>query len=124
MFHAKKAFQTLSISISQSEDPKQAAWRCVEALRWGGIGKAKMLRQSKAKLPNGTPAVEFVATWVTRQNSKQTTQALTACKGGHAVTIATHTWGVGLPDKRFFVTLKFENRENTEELLPRQSTFA
>jgi hypothetical protein len=24
------------------------------------------------------------------------------------VTVATHTWEVGLPDKRFFFTLKFE----------------
>jgi hypothetical protein len=108
VFHAKKAFNTLSISVSQSEDPEQAARRYVEALKRAGNGTAKMLRQSEAKLPNGTPAVEFVATWVTKQNAKQTTQALTACKDGHAVTIATHTWEVPPPDKRFFFTLDFE----------------
>lgn len=59
--------------------------------------------------------MEFVATWVTKQNARQTTQALTACKDGHAVTIATHTWEVGLPDKSFFFTLKFETHENTEK---------
>lgn len=115
VFHAKKAFNTLSVSISQSEDPEQAARRYVETLKRAGNGTAKMLRQSISKLRDGTPAVEFVATWVTRQNARQTTQALTACKDGHAVTIATHTWEVGLPDKRFFFTLKFEAHENTEE---------
>lgn len=108
VFHAKKAFNTLSISIIQSEDPEQAARRYVEALKRAGNGTAEMVKQSETKLPDGTPAVEFVATWVTKQNAKQTTQALTACKDGHAVTVATHTWEVAPPDKRFFLTLDFE----------------
>ena len=108
VFHAKKAFNTLSIKISQSEDPEQAARRYVESLKRAGNGTAKMLRHNNVKLPNGTPAVEFVATWVTKQNAKQTTQALTACKDGHAVTIATHTWEVAPPDTHFFFTLDFE----------------
>jgi predicted SnoaL-like aldol condensation-catalyzing enzyme len=76
---------------------------------------AEIVEQSETKLPDGTPAMEFVATWVTKQNARQTTQALTACKDGHAVTIATHTWEVGLPDKSFFFTLEFEAHESTEK---------
>ena len=72
------------------------------------MGRLRLVKQSETKLPDGTSAVEFVATWVTRQNAKQTTQALAACKDDHSVIIATHTWEVGLPDKRFFYTLKFE----------------
>ena len=112
VFHAKKAFNTLSISISQAEDPEQAARRYVEALKQAGNGTAEMVKQSETKLPDGTPAVEFVATWVTKQNAKQTTQALTACKDGHAVTVATHTWEVSPPSKRFFFTLKFEDQQS------------
>jgi len=108
VFHAKKAFNTLSISIGQSGDPEQAAKRYVEALKRVGNGKAELVRQSKTKLPDGTPAMEFLVKWVTKQNAVQTTQALTACDDGHSVTVATHTWEVGLPDKRFFFTLKFE----------------
>ncbi len=108
VFHAKKAFNTLAISVSQSEDPEQAAWSYVQSLKRAGNGTAKMLRQSKSKLPDGTPAVEFLATWVTKQNAEQTTQALTASKDGHSVTVATHTWEVGLPAKHFFLSLKFE----------------
>jgi predicted SnoaL-like aldol condensation-catalyzing enzyme len=108
----KKAFNTLSISISQAEDPEQAARRYVEALKQAGNGTAEMVKQSETKLPDGTPAVEFVATWVTKQNAKQTTQALTACKDGHAVTVATHTWEVSPPSKRFFFTLKFEDQQS------------
>ena len=115
MFHAKKAFNTLFISISQAAAPKQAAKGYVEALKRVGNGTAEIVVQSETKLPDGTPAMEFVATWVTKQNARQTTQALTACKDGHAVTIATHTWEVGLPDKSFFFTLKFETHENTEK---------
>ena len=112
VFHAKKAFNTLSISISQAEDSEQAARRYVEALKQAGNGTAEMVKQSETKLPDGTPAVEFVATWVTKQNAKQTTQALTACKDGHAVTVATHTWEVSPPSKRFFFTLKFEDQQS------------
>ena len=110
VFHAKKAFNTLSISISRSENPEQAAKRYVEALKRAGNGeRLKMVKQSEVtKLPDGTPAVEFLVKWVTKQNAVQTTQALTACDDGHSVTVATHTWEVGLPDKRFFYTLKFE----------------
>ena len=109
VFHAKKAFNTLSISVGQSEGPEQAAQSYVEALKRAFNGTAEMLRQVESKLPDGTPAVEFVAAWMTKQNAKQTTQALVACKDGHAVTIATHTWEVGLPDKRFFFTLQFDS---------------
>jgi len=115
VFHAKKAFNTLSISISQAADPEQATKGYVETLKRVGNGTAEIVEQSETKLPDGTPAMEFVATWVTKQNARQTTQALTACKDGHAVTIATHTWEVGLPDKSFFFTLKFETHENTEK---------
>jgi hypothetical protein len=108
VFHAAKAFNTLSISVSQSGDPHQAAKRYVEALKRVGNGKAEMVTESVTQLPDGTPAVEFLVKWVTKQNAVQTTQALTACDDGHSVTVATHTWEVGLPDKRFFFTLKFE----------------
>ena len=108
VFHAKKAFNTLSISISQSEDPEQASRRYVESLRRIGNGKAEMVTERVTELPDGTPAVEFLVKWVTKQNAVQTTQALTACDDGHSVTVATHTWEVGLPHKRFFYTLKFE----------------
>ncbi|OUV12936.1 MAG: hypothetical protein CBC46_07665 [Verrucomicrobiaceae bacterium TMED86] len=59
--------------------------------------------------------MEFVATWVTKQNARQITRALTACKDGHAVTIATHTLEVRLPYKSFFYTLTFEPNESMED---------
>lgn len=108
VFHAAKAFNTLSISVSQTGDPYQAAENYADALRRVGNGKVELVQQTKTKLPDGTPVVEFLVTWVTKQNAEQTTQALTASRNGRSVTIATHTWEVGLPDKRFFFTLKFE----------------
>ena len=77
--------------------PKSCIWSIIKAnfMQPTGIG-------------DGTPAVDFVIKWVTKENASLTTQALTVYKDGYSVTVATHTWEVQLPDRSFFYTLKLQ----------------
>jgi len=111
VFNAGKAFNTLSISVNKlgdNPDLNQAAKQYLAALKRIGSGSAELVKENSTTLPDGTPAMAFVIKWVTKKNASQTTQVLTAYKNGHSVNIATHTWEVRLPDKKFFHTLKFE----------------
>ena len=111
VFNAYKAFNNLSVSVNtlgRDADLSNAAQRYVTGLKRIGSGKAHLEKEHEAKLSDGTPAVEFVAKWQTKQNSQLTTQGLTAYKHGSEVTIAIHTWEVGLPNRNFFYTLRFD----------------
>jgi hypothetical protein len=85
-----------------------AARRYVAALKRVGNGNAELIKEVESTLPDGTPVVEVFVKWVTKKNASLTTQALIASDDGYSVTIATHTWEVKLPDKKFFYTLKFD----------------
>jgi hypothetical protein len=111
VFNAYKAFNSLSVSVSKLETNAgmiDAARRYVAALKRVGNGNAELIKEVESTLPDGTPVVEVFVKWVTKKNASLTTQALIASDDGYSVTIATHTWEVKLPDKKFFYTLKFD----------------
>ncbi|MBW2061204.1 MAG: hypothetical protein JRI95_06520 [Deltaproteobacteria bacterium] len=72
-----------------------------------GNGKAELKKETRTKLPDGTPAVEFVITWVTKANVALTTRALTVYNEGYSISMGTHTWAGNSPDKKIFYTIKF-----------------
>ena len=111
VFNATKAFNSLSISIAklgESADLSQAADSYIADLKQIGKGAVELGKETKTKLPDGTPAVEVLAKWVTKGNLSQTTQALIVHRAGHTITIGTHTEQGRLPDKGFFYTLNFD----------------
>ncbi len=111
VFNAYKAFNNLSVSVRKWETNEgmiDAARRYVAALKRVGNGNAELIKEVESTLPDGTPVVEVFVKWVTKKNASLTTQALIASDDGYSVTIATHTWEVKLPDKKFFYTLKFD----------------
>jgi hypothetical protein len=111
LFAARAANSTLSISLSKLEenpDLGQAAQEYVEALKKLGDGKAELEQVTRTKLPDGSPAVEFVVKWATKNDLPLTTQALAVYKGGYSIAMGTHTWAGKLPDKKILYTIKFK----------------
>ena len=111
LFEARAANSTLSISLSKLEenpDLGQAAPEYVAVLKKLGNGKAELEQVAMTKLPDGTPAVEFVIKWATKNDVPLTTQALTVYQAGYSIAMGTHTWAGKLPDKKILYTLKFK----------------
>ena len=108
VFSATKAFNSLSVHVAklgENADLSDAAGFYVANLKRIGKGTVELEEETRTKLPDGTPAVEVRVKWATKGNLPQTTQALIAHRGGHAVTVATHTEQGRLPNKDFFHTL-------------------
>jgi hypothetical protein len=111
VFKAFKAFNHLVINVRKLEEHAElgdAAKQYVGALKMVGSGNAELVSSNETQLLDGTAAVELTAKWINDKNSASNTQGLIVHKDGYAITIATHTWEVKPPDKRFFYTLKFE----------------
>ncbi|MBW2093064.1 MAG: hypothetical protein JRI34_13190, partial [Deltaproteobacteria bacterium] len=111
VFNARAKGSSLSISVSklgENPDLSQAAPGYVAALKQIGNGKAELKKEIRTKLPNGTPAAEFVIKWFTKDNVALTTQALTVYKDGYSIAMGTHTWQGNLPDKKILHTIKFK----------------
>jgi glyoxylase-like metal-dependent hydrolase (beta-lactamase superfamily II) len=110
-FSARAGSSTLSISVNKLEenlDLSQAAQGYADVLKRIGDGKAELGKVTETKLPDGTPAVEFVIKWATKNGVPLTTQALTVYKGGYSISMGTHTWAGNLPDKKILYSITFK----------------
>ena len=110
-FSARAAGSTLSISVTKLDDNPdlgQAAQGYAEALKRIGDGQAELGEVTETKLPDGTPAVEFVIKWATKNGVPLTTQALTVYKDGYSISMGTHTWAGKLPDKKILYSITFK----------------
>jgi hypothetical protein len=111
IFSARAAGSTLSISVSKLEenlDLSQAAQGYADVLKRIGDGRAELESVTETKLPDGTPAVEFVIKWATKNGVPLTTQALTVYKDGYSISMGTHTWAGKLPDKKTLYSITFK----------------
>jgi hypothetical protein len=111
VFSARAQGSTLSISVSklgENPDLSQAAQGYLAALIQIGDGRAELMKETRTKLPDKTPAVEFVIEWFTKGDVALTTQALTVYKDGYSIAIGTHTWDKNMPDREILYGFNFK----------------
>jgi len=110
-FSARAQGSTLSISVNKlgdNPDLGQAAQAYADILKQIGDGSAELEQVTETNLPNGTPAMEFVIKWATKNGVPLTTQALTVYQDGYSISMGTHTWAGKLPDKKILYAIKFK----------------
>jgi glyoxylase-like metal-dependent hydrolase (beta-lactamase superfamily II) len=111
VFSARADNSTLSISVNKlGEDMNLglAAQGYADVLKRIGDGRAELESVTETKLQDGTPAVEFLIRWATKNGVPLTTQALTVYKDGYSIAMGTHTWAGKLPDKKILYSITFE----------------
>ncbi|MBW2054047.1 MAG: hypothetical protein JRI85_17750 [Deltaproteobacteria bacterium] len=110
LFLARAQNSIFSISRAKLEEKaglNQAAEGYAEVLKKLGSGVA-LKKMSIIKLPDQTPAAEFVIEWTTKGGTSLTTQGLAVYKNGYSISMGLHTWAGKLPDRKILHSIKFK----------------